>query len=178
MGLFCILPVNSTTMEVFQSWADIVIMLVIAIAYIITYIAQRNQIKSLTETSKSHADLSASQSVYVETLKKLFNPSDLEGFISIKVGQAVSEHTKSVTDLKGVVSKTGRELNTMTAICFDAIVFIYATLAFEFKLSKEERTKFVKSHLKDYTSIYLTMFDYIDQTVPESKRNQIRDSMS
>lgn len=38
------------TMQAFQSWTDIIIMLVLLIAYVLTFIAQRNTIKAKNET--------------------------------------------------------------------------------------------------------------------------------
>lgn len=78
-------------MQIFQSWADIVIMLVLSIAYIVTFIAQRNQIKVLKDNIKSHSDLMNSQKIHIETYKRLFDLDEVEKFMKIKVDVALAK---------------------------------------------------------------------------------------
>lgn len=89
---------------IFQSWADIVIMAILAIAYIITAIAQTKTIKAKNETiaalkqqieaAKNISDMQVSHfSMYKEMIKL----DDIQQHISIQVNVRLDEVIKQVT---------------------------------------------------------------------------------
>ena len=85
-------------MEIFQSWADIVIMLVIAIAYVWTTVAQQKVINAKNETIKSlQAQIDAAktltdiQGTNFNTYRDMIKLNDIQQHIDIKVSVQLSD---------------------------------------------------------------------------------------
>lgn len=152
-------------MQLFQSWIDIIIMLVVSIAYIITFIAQRNQIRVLKETIQSHSELTSSQATYIETFKKMFNPTDMEAFMNLKIEQAV-------INTKEEINKTKDPDNMVVARKVIAHQFlelsssIYLLMKFYAGYSENERFAYLEKNTKYTRWMMKEMFKYYDKHVP------------
>ncbi|MBP8114533.1 MAG: hypothetical protein KAY50_04190 [Chitinophagaceae bacterium] len=156
-------------MQVFQSWADIVIMLVLAIAYIVTFIAQRNQIRVLRETAQSHADLTNSQSVHIDAFKNMFKPDELEKFIKIKVDVGISESNNKLKEYEEENTKLIEVYCELAKSYFNSMV-VYDELH-----KTKLRLEFVRISCKKEDNLNLRMFELLENKynlmIEEMKNN-------
>jgi len=164
-------------MQAFQSWADIVIMLVLAIAYIITFIVQKNQIKALKETSKAHAELTQSQSVHIGTYKNLFKPEELESFIKMKVELKLEDSSKIIKEKEKKVQESEEEIQAWVVLYTDTVWALYGVLRSLDGMAKNEtRLEFVTQFCQKSNLTTLEVFKFLDKkfenVLPEIKKSQ------
>ncbi|SRR6266536_2753601 len=126
-------------MEIFQSWADIVIMIVIAIAYVWTYIAQRNAINAKNETIKSlesqisvAKSLTEIQSANFQTYREMLKLTDIQQHINIQVSIQLSEAVDKVISETGVaLAKDSKILDrAVELLSKDTMMFGFRGLGF------------------------------------------------
>lgn len=139
-------------MQIFQSWADIVIMAVIAIAYILTFIAQKNQIRILKGNIKAHSDLTNSQSVHIAAYTSLFDLDKLEKLKNSEIKIALSEINKKKTETENELIKITEENQNLKIYLVSVLWHFYDIL----KASKEER----KLHMEKYSKEFVDKNTY------------------
>lgn len=187
-------------MQVFQSWADIVIMLVLAIAYVITFIAQRNQINALNgtiealkKTNEESVKLTSAQSDHIRTYKEMININDISQYIEMQVGLKVNESldiiSKNVTDQlindnfwENVANHITEDLRRMHASNFIFIIYIIKKNNLSNEKIKIMVDTFFPNHLWIYDVILekLPEFDHIKPnrvSEPERQIDQSQDSI-
>ena len=126
-------------MQVFQSWADIVIMAVIAVAYIVTAIAQVRTIKAQKATihaletqigaAKTITDMQTSS---FTTYKEMLRLEDINQHIDIQVSIKLKEAVNSVmADMAEDLAKDSKILERAAKIISDDLYkFCFANMKF------------------------------------------------
>ena len=159
--------------QLFQSWAETVLMLILAIAYIITYIVQRNtikrqkdQIESIVETNKSAKGLTDIQSSHIDTYQKMFDINKLDQYSYLKAKEILirmlskdpemMDIIKNVSD--DVLNKAILETNT------ELIIFLYFILTDVLKFDKETQYKIIDNKFSKGKNIVISVFDKLHST--------------
>lgn len=152
-------------MQIFQSWIDIIIMLVVSISYIITFIAQRNQIRVLKETIQSHSELTSSQATHIETFKKMFNPTDMEAFMNLKIEQVITNTKEEINKTKDPDSMVvSRSVIARQFLEYSSLVYIL--MKFDAGYSEKERFDFLERNTTYTRWMMKEMFNFYDKRMP------------
>lgn len=156
-------------MEIFQSWADIVIMLVIAIAYIWTTIAQNRVIQAKNQTiealvkkneeferlNKSTLNFASETSNSVKLYKEMFAPELLEQYtkmqITVEVNKVKDEAAKKADSDKYMIDTMNDHIN-------EAVNYL-TFLLYERKYTKDEKIQFFHTYFKKGKDLFWYLTD-------------------
>jgi hypothetical protein len=155
-------------MQIFQSWVDIVIMLVLAFAYIVTFIAQRNVIKSKNEaigdltlrsqelerTSRTSLSVASERSKDIELFKEMYNKDLLKQYLQMNINVEVNK-VKAVAEQQSAEDK--KMIETMNDYLNEGISYIAFMLYAEKKYSREQRIQFFHTYFDKGKDLYWHM---------------------
>ena len=153
------------TTEVFKSWADVAIMVVIAVAYVWTALAQSKVIKSKNETindlttrnqemarvSRASLDVASERVKDTEIFKQMYNPEMLKQYIEINIKNEVDK-VKNVAEQQAVNDKEA--IQVMNDSLNEGISYIAYMLYVEKKYTKEQRIKFFHTFFDKSKDLY------------------------
>lgn len=174
-------------MQVFQSLADNLIMLVIAIAYIWTTIAQNKVIKAKNETikslvtkneeferlSKNTLHFASETSNSVKLFKEMFSPDLLEQYtkmqITVEVNKVKDEAAKKADSDRYMIDTMNDHLN-------EAINYITFIL-YQNKYTRDQRIQFFHTYFKKGQDLFWYLTNKRIELI-ESKKAQIESGNS
>lgn len=139
-------------MQIFQSWIDIVIMFLLLIAYIITYIAQRNVIAAKNETIKANGEtiaslksqieglksLTDSQNSSISTYKEMINIEDLQKHYDWKVEYGVNKEVDRLT--KEIITEKNFVAKAAELISHDLYKTVFGSMSFALYVFKKNNS--------------------------------------
>lgn len=174
-------------MNVFQSWADIAIMLVLAIAYIWTTIAQAKVINAKNETIRdlttrnqeldrvrqASSDLANNTAKELQTFKGMFDFDLLKQYMEIHIKVEV-DRVKSAAEQQAAHDK--RMIESMNDHLNEAISYLAFMLHVERKYTRDQRIKFFHLYFDKGKDLfwYITNQKIEKVEKAEKQKNQIQ----
>src|SRR5436190_17200790 len=145
--------------------ASIIISVVLAIAYIVTYIAQRNLINTKNETikdlttrnqelertSKVSLNVASERGKDMEVFKSLYNPEFLKQYLHMHITVEVNK-VKTAAEQQSAQDK--RMIEALNDHLNEGISYIAFMLHVEKKYTREQRIKFLHTYFDKGRDIY------------------------
>jgi len=166
--------------ELFKSWADIGVMLLLAIAYIITFVVQKNLIKAKNETiedlkvrnqelertAKASLGVASERTKDVEVFKEMYNPELLKQYVSMNIKVEVDK-------IKNSAEKQAAEdkemLKTMELHLNEGVSYIAYMLHVERKYTREQRIQFFHTYFRDGRDLFWYMSNQKIELIEKQK---------
>lgn len=157
-------------MELFQSWADTVLMFILAVAYIVTYIVQRTTIKKLQDqinaiekTNNAAKVLTDIQSSHIDTYKKLVDIYEIDKNAHIKATNILTDLILNKEDFLEDIKKSADKVINQELIenNIEHIRFLKFTLNNILKFDLETQKKIIKKNFPSGESLILHLYDKI-----------------
>lgn len=164
---------------IFQSYADDVIMIVLAIAYIITFIAQRNTIvtqkdaieaiKTKLETfekiNNASLSLTQNQSAHIESYQKMVDISQIETFTNIKATAMLQDLLANETVIMEKFKEIGESIMNQELLNqnVEYIQYIRFLVIETYRFDKAGLEVFVDNFFPKNKKMLLNVFSKLDQ---------------
>ncbi len=170
-------------MQLFQSWADVVIMFVLAVAYIITFIVQRNTIISLkdrlsglSQTNSASAELTSSLAENIKVYKEMFKLEDINEHINIQVSLRTQEKMDDI--IRDVTKSVRSDANFWAQAIewisddlksFNTSNFIFLMYVIKKnKMSEKKIMDLVETFFPNHLWVYKEIIDRLPDFLPNS----------
>lgn len=165
-------------MNLFQSWADTVLMFILAVAYIVTYFVQRTtikklqtQIEAIEKTNKAAQALTEIQATNIDTYKKMVSIDEVERYSELKAKSIFLEITSGSEEFKEIVNKSADEVinQSLVSMNIEHILFLKFTFEQVLKFDKDTKTAIIKKYLPENSGLIFEVFETIDKKAETQK---------
>ncbi len=167
-------------MELFQSWADTVIIFILVIAYIVTFFVQRTTIKKLQEqleaiekTNKAATALTEMQSSHIDTYKKLVDINEVEQHAHLKAINLVTDMLSNKEDLMELFKVHANNIINQSIMDnnIEHMRFLKFTFTNILKFDKETQKAIIDKYFPKGRDVIHLYFDKVDE-IAEIQKNQ------
>ena len=166
-------------MELFQSWADTVLMIILFIAYIVTFFVQRTTITKLKEqidviekAINAGKTLTDMQAGHIDTYKKIVDIKDIDQYAQIKATNIFAEMLSNRDDLiDELKSHADVIINKNLLDTSVELMMFLKSILIQLKFDKEQEVNFIKKTFKNGHSDILAVFEKLADK-SDTQKNQ------